>query len=325
MSTSRTTTTTSTTIGSIPVTGRQPTPPAAPTRPSTPDPSDEERELELQLERTREKNRRRKEEKKKAEEEARRKAEEEKKRQEAAARAADARRIEEEAAEKRRKIAAAAAARNRRGPSPGEASTSARRVEVEIPRVVKKGKAPQRNEVSGRDPDDGDDGENDDEDDEERAPCERCFTKKIPCLEQVGKRSTVICKACHDAKVKCSYSGRPVQVKREGGPGGERMAVMESQLAQLMADNRALREATSRSHQYLRQLLRRQDEDHARLIAIDTRDAMRGAAVPGPSRSVSERPRNLKRRRIVENSEEEEEEEDKGGEEVVEGEKGKRR
>ncbi|KAJ3845607.1 hypothetical protein EV368DRAFT_90456 [Lentinula lateritia] len=94
---------------------------------------------------------------------------------------------------------------------------------------------------------------------------------------------------------------------------------MESQLAQLLADNRALREATSRSHQYLRQLLRRQDEDHAQLIAIDTRNAMREPATPGPSRSVSGRPRSLKRRRIVENSEEEEEE-DKGGEKVVEGE-----
>ncbi|KAF8827428.1 hypothetical protein HHX47_DHR4000219 [Lentinula edodes] len=130
----------------------------------------------------------------------------------------------------------------------------------------------------------------------------------------------MICKPCHDAKVKCSYSGRPVQVRREGGPSGERMAVMESQMAQLLADNRSLREATSRSHQYLRQLLRRQDEDHARLIAIDTRDAMRESAIPGPSRSVSEQLRSLKRRRIMENSEEEEEE-DKGGEEVVEGEK----
>ncbi|KAJ3914647.1 hypothetical protein F5877DRAFT_82591 [Lentinula edodes] len=284
MSSSRTTTRTTNTVGSIPVTGRQPTPPAVPSRPSTPSPSDKERELELQLERTRERNRRRKEEKKKAEEEAQRKAEEERARQEAADRAANARRVEEEAAEKRRRMAAAAAARNRRGPSPGEATTSARRVEVEIPRVVKKGKAPQRNEASGGDLDDGDDGENDDEDDEERAPCERCNSKKIPCLEQV---------------------------RREGGPSGERMAVMESQMAQLLADNRSLREATSRSHQYLRQLLRRQDEDHARLIA------MRESAIPGPSRSVSERPRSLKRRRIMENSEEEEEE-DKGGEEEEE-------
>ncbi|KAJ3913451.1 hypothetical protein F5877DRAFT_83785 [Lentinula edodes] len=251
---------------------------------------------------TRERNWRRKEEKKKkAEEKARQKAEEERQRREAA----NARRLEEEAAEKRRRMAAAAA-RNRRGPSPGEASTSAHQVEVEVPRMIKKGKDKQRREVSGGDPDDGSGGGEDDDDDEERAPCKRCQMKRIPCLEQVGKRSTVICKPCHDAKVKCSYSGRPVQVKREGGPSGEHMAVMESQLAQLLADNRSLREATSRSHQYLRQLLHRQDEDHARLIAIETRNAMSGPAIPGPSRLVSDRPRSLKRRRIVENSEEEE-------------------
>ncbi|KAJ3858095.1 hypothetical protein EV359DRAFT_88281 [Lentinula novae-zelandiae] len=165
--------------------------------------------------------------------------------------------------------------------------------------MVKKNKGRQRREVSGGEPDDGGDGgEDDDNDDEERAPCEQCQLKKIPCLEQV---------------------------KREGGPSGERMTVMESQMAQLLADNRALREATSRSHQYLRQLLHQQDEDHARLIAIETRNVMSGLATPGPSRSVSDRPRSLKRRRIIENSEEEEEgekiveeEEDGEGEEEVE-------
>ncbi|KAJ3858217.1 hypothetical protein EV359DRAFT_88071 [Lentinula novae-zelandiae] len=95
---------------------------------------------------------------------------------------------------------------------------------------------------------------------------------------------------------------------------------MESQMAQILADNRVLREAASRSHQYLRQLLRRQDEDHARLIAIEARSVMPDSVMPGPLRSVSERPRNLKRRRVIENSEEEEEEE-KGEEKIVEGEK----
>ncbi|KAJ3846110.1 hypothetical protein EV368DRAFT_89548 [Lentinula lateritia] len=98
------------------------------------------------------------------------------------------------------------------------------------------------------------------------------------------------------------------------------MAVMESQMAQGLADLRALRETHSRSQQYLRQLLRRQDEDHARLIAIETRLAMIGPAAPATLRAVSERPRNLKRRRIVEESEEEvqeqeEEEVGKGDEE----------
>ncbi|KAJ3924525.1 MAG: hypothetical protein NXY57DRAFT_969697 [Lentinula lateritia] len=84
---------------------------------------------------------------------------------------------------------------------------------------------------------------------------------------------------------------------------------MESQMAQLLANNRALREATSRSHQYLQQLLRQQDEDHAQLIAIETRNAMSGPATPGPLR-----------RRVIENSEEEEEEE-KEEERIVGGEK----
>ncbi|KAJ3847092.1 hypothetical protein EV368DRAFT_88152 [Lentinula lateritia] len=133
-------------------------------------------------------------EKKKAEEEAaRRAAEEEQQRQ--------------EAAEKRRRIAAA---RSRRGPSPGEATTSTRRGEV------KKGKAPQRAEASVGDPDDGDDGEDGDDDDKDKEPCERCKAKKVPCLQQAGKRSSIICKPCHDAKVRCSYSNRPPTVKKEG-------------------------------------------------------------------------------------------------------------
>ncbi|KAJ3858389.1 hypothetical protein EV359DRAFT_69046, partial [Lentinula novae-zelandiae] len=167
--------------------------------------SDEERELERNRERLQKLKEKRKAEeaaKKKAEEEAaRRAAEEEKARQEAAARAAHARRIEEEATEKRRWIAAAAAARNCRGPSPGKASTSARRVEVELPWVVRKGKGQQRTEASSGDLDDGDDGGDDDDDNkEERAPCERCQLKKIPCLEQVGKRNTVICKPCEEGR-----------------------------------------------------------------------------------------------------------------------------
>ncbi|GAW10456.1 hypothetical protein LENED_012720 [Lentinula edodes] len=181
---------------------------------------------------------------------------------------------------------------------------------------------PQLDLPVGEDPDDGDDGDEDDDDDEDRDPCERCKAKKIPCLKQAGKRSSVICKPCHDSKVRCSYSGRPYTVKREGGasPSGERLAVLESQMAQVLADNRALREANSKSHQYLRQLLRRQEDDHARLISMDTRMTMmgmgEGPATAGPSRRSTERRRPLKRRRVVEESEEEgEEDEDRGVEE----------
>ncbi|KAJ3803914.1 hypothetical protein F5876DRAFT_84135, partial [Lentinula aff. lateritia] len=255
--------------------------------------------------------------KKKAEEEAARQAAEEKKaREEAAARAVQARRLEEEAAEKRRRVAAAAAARGRQGPAPSEATTSQRRMEVEIPRLIKKGSSKQGAEA--RDPDDGDDGSDggDNEDNEdEKAPCERCQIKKIPCLQQEGKRTTVICKPCHDSKVRCSYSGRPVASKQREGGSGERLAVMESQLAQGLADVRTLREATTRTNQYLWQILRRQDEVNSRLIAIETRLSMAGLATPGPSRTVSVKPRVLKRRRVEEETEEEQEEEEEEKEE----------
>ncbi|KAJ3897524.1 hypothetical protein F5879DRAFT_995905 [Lentinula edodes] len=188
-------------------------------------------------------------------------------------------------------------------------SASPRRPIVEIRKEKGKGREGIPARPVGGDPDNGDDGDNDDDDDddeEEREPCERCKAKKIPCLQQAGKRSSVICKPCHDSKVWCSFSGRPSTVKREGG-SGERIAVMESQMAQSLADLRALREANSKTHQYLHQLLSRQEDDHACLIAMETRMAMmgmgEGPAVVGPSN------RRTERRRIVEESTEEEEEE----------------
>ncbi|KAJ3911531.1 hypothetical protein F5877DRAFT_85836 [Lentinula edodes] len=160
----------------------------------------------------------------------------------------------------------------------------------------------------GGDPDDGDD----DNDEEEREPCERCKAKKIPCLQQAGKWSSVICKPCHDSKVQCSFSGRPLTGKREGR-SGKRMAIMESQMAQNLADLRALWEANSKTHQYLHQLLR-QEEDHAHLITMETGMAMmgmgEGPATAGPSRRATKQWRPLKRQRIVEESKEEEEEEE---------------
>ncbi|KAJ3924430.1 MAG: hypothetical protein NXY57DRAFT_1088206, partial [Lentinula lateritia] len=180
-------------------------------------------------------------------------------------RAIQARRQEEEVAERRRLMAEAATIRSQRETSPSERSASPRR-------PVGKGKA--KAQPVGGDPDDGDDGDDDDDDEEDRAPCERCKTKKLPCQMQAGKRSSIICKPCHNAKVKCSYSGRPTISKQREGGSGERIAVMESQMAQSLADLRALREADSKTHQYLRQLLRRQEDDHARLIAMETRMAL---------------------------------------------------
>ncbi|KAJ3897177.1 hypothetical protein F5879DRAFT_928031 [Lentinula edodes] len=160
-------------------------------------------------------------------------------------------------------------------------SASPRRPVVEIRRkLTNKGKGKAKAQPVGGDPDDGDDGDDDgdddDDDEDDRAPCERCKNKKLPCQMQPGKRSSIICGS------------------------GERIAIMESQMAQSLADLWALQEADSKTHQYLRQLLRKQEDDHARLIAIETRMAMMGmgggSATAGPSRGTTER------RRIVRES-----------------------
>ncbi|KAJ3858161.1 hypothetical protein EV359DRAFT_69229, partial [Lentinula novae-zelandiae] len=131
-----------------------------------------------------------------------------------------------------------------------EGSESPRRPVVEIRRSKGKGKERAQEEAAGGDPDDGGDENDDDEDD--RAPCEQCRAKKISCQMQAGKRSSIICKPCHDAKVKCSYSGRPLFVKKEvsANPTGERLAVLESQVAQLLADNRQLRDGQVKANTY---------------------------------------------------------------------------
>ncbi|KAJ3897052.1 hypothetical protein F5879DRAFT_996711, partial [Lentinula edodes] len=234
--------------------------------------------------------------------------------QEARERANRARQQEAEVLERRRLLAEAATARSQRGTSPSEMSASPRRPVVEIRRkLTNKGKGKAKAQPVGGDPDDGDDGDDDDDDEDDRAPCERCKNKKLPCQMQAGKRSSIICKPCHDAKVRCSYSGRPTTSKQRESGSGERIAIMESQMAQSLADLRALREAETKTHQYLRQLLRKQEDDHARLIAIETRMAMMGMggepAMAGPSRETAERRRPLKRRRVVRESDEEEEEE----------------
>ncbi|KAJ3872361.1 hypothetical protein F5051DRAFT_445254 [Lentinula edodes] len=321
MSTSRTTTTTT-----------QPTAssssrPADPLRPGTLIDEDEDEilwEALARVERVKARKAAEAAKKKAAEEAAARKAEEERRKKEVAAkrkaaqeardRASRAQQQDAELIERRRLLAEAATARSQRGTSPSEMLVSPRRPIVEIRREKGKGRARIPARPVGGDPDDGDNGNDDDDDDEEeREPCERCKANKIPCLQQAGKRSSVICKPCHDSKVRCSFSGQPSTVKREGG-SGERIAVMESQMAQSLADLRALREANSKSHQYLRQLLRRQEDDHARLIAMETRMAMmgmgEGPAVAGPSSRRTKRRRPLKQRRIVEESAEEEEEEE---------------
>ena len=138
---------------------------------------------------------------------------------------------------------------------------------------------------------------------------------------QAGKRSSVICKPCHDAKVRCSYSGRPSTVKREGGgaPYGERLAVLESQVAQLLADNRQLRDGQVKANTYHRHMNKKLDW----LIT----DASRRRRTPPELPEAGPSDLSKKRRRQVDSDEEEEqrrveqevgEEEDGEGEEEVE-------
>ncbi|KAJ3859719.1 hypothetical protein EV359DRAFT_86108 [Lentinula novae-zelandiae] len=313
MSTSRTTTTTTnTTAGPSRSRPAAPTPPANPIGQDNEDLGDDEDDI---LRRAHE--RAAAAAKKKAEEEAAKKVVEEARRKEVAA--------AWELEERRRLMAEAATARSQRGTSPSEMSVSPRRPVVELRQAAKskgKGKAPAQ--PVSRDPDDGDDGDDDNDDKEDRAPCERCKSKKLPCQMQAGKRSSIICKPCHDVKVRCSYSGRPTTSKQREGGSGKRIAVMESQMAQSLADLRALREADSKTHQYLRQLLRRQEDDHVCLIAMETRMAMmgmgEGPATAGPLRRTTGQRRPLKQRRVVEESEEEEEEEEEENEVEKDGE-----
>ncbi|KAJ3858228.1 hypothetical protein EV359DRAFT_88057 [Lentinula novae-zelandiae] len=303
MSTSRTTTTTIPSRSNPRAGPLNPPMPPPPTRNAEDDDDDEEEITKVQRVKDR-----------KAEEAARKKAEEEEERRRAARervaceaqeRAIQAHLQKEEVVERRRLLAEAATTRSQRGTSPSERSASPRRPVVEVRRVMKgKGKGKAKALPVGGDPDDGDDrDDNDDNDEEDRAPCERCRNKKLPCQMQAGKRSSIICKPCHDAKVKCLYSGHLTTSKQREGRSGERIAVMESQMAQGLADLRALQEANSKSQQYLRQLLRRQEDDHARLISIETRMAetrmaMMGMgkepAAAGPSRRTTEQRRPLK-------------------------------
>ncbi|KAJ3803526.1 hypothetical protein F5876DRAFT_71361, partial [Lentinula aff. lateritia] len=238
----QTTTTSASTAGPLGYHQQPPTPP----RPAPFEDDDLDEDEEEVIRKAEEKVRRMKERKAAAAAAAKQKAEEE-----AAKKAMEEERAQAAAREERRKrLAEAATARSRRDTSTGEVSSSPRRLVVEIRKNRGKGKERVPVEAAGDDPDDGGDEEDDDEDD--RAPCERCRTKKISCQMQAGKRSSIICKPCHDAKVKCSYSGRPSIVKKEGGanPTGERLAVLESQVAQLLADNRQLRDGQVKANTY---------------------------------------------------------------------------
>ncbi|KAJ3897158.1 hypothetical protein F5879DRAFT_996505 [Lentinula edodes] len=137
---------------------------------------------------------------------------------------------------------------------------------------------------------------------------------------QASKRSSIICKPCHDAKVRCSYSGRPSTVKQEGGgnPLGEQIAILESQMAQLLADNRQLRDGQIKANTYHRHMTRKLEW----LIMDANRRRNSPPELPeaGPSAP------SKKRRRAADSDEEEEKEMEgemeKEGEEVESEEEG---
>ncbi|KAJ3885913.1 hypothetical protein GG344DRAFT_82225 [Lentinula edodes] len=91
-------------------------------------------------------------------------------------------------------------------------------------------------------------------------------------------------------------------VKQEGGgnPTGERLAVLESQMAQLLADNRQFREEQVKSHTYNCHFNRKLD-----WLIMDA------AGRRSPPKLLQAGPSQLpkKRRRVVDSEEEEEEEE----------------
>ncbi|KAJ3810217.1 hypothetical protein F5876DRAFT_65830 [Lentinula aff. lateritia] len=75
----------------------------------------------------------------------------------------------------------------------------------------------------------------DDKDDKEDewAPCEQCQMKKLPCLKQASKRSTVI-------------------LVQEGGSNttSKWIAMLESQMAQLLTDSWQLWDGQTRANNY---------------------------------------------------------------------------
>ncbi|KAJ3861191.1 hypothetical protein EV359DRAFT_84556 [Lentinula novae-zelandiae] len=284
MSASRTITTTSLSTAGPSRSRRIPPTPASPTEFH----DDElEEDGEEMLRRAQEKVRQMKEKKallaaqKKAEEEVAQRAAEEVQRQKEV--------VAQEKEERRKKMAEAATACSWRGSSFREGSGSPRRPVVEVRTERGKGKA--RAQPVDEDPDDGGDG-NDDDDEDERAPCERCRNKKIPCQMQAGKRSSIICGS---------------------NPTGERLAVLESQVAQLLADNRQLRDGQVKANTYHWHF-------NCKLDWLIT-DAARRRKSPPEVPEAGPSGLSKKRRRVVDSDEEEEKEIEGEMEEVeVEGE-----
>ncbi|KAJ3884223.1 hypothetical protein GG344DRAFT_71506, partial [Lentinula edodes] len=208
-----------------------------------------------------------------------------------------ARQQEAEVVERRRLVAEVSTARSQRGTSP-------RRPVVEIRRAAKrKGKAKAQAEIPTT----------------AMKGMTMTTTKKTEHLAN-GARPKNSLATCRQARGAPSSDAPQLRSNGKAAPVSASPSWRAKWLRVSLTSGRD-RRRTRNTHQYLRQLLRRQEDDHARLIAMETRMAMMGmgggSATAGPSRRTTEWRRPLKRRRIVGESDEEEEEEK--GKEVEQG------
>ncbi|KAJ3886916.1 hypothetical protein GG344DRAFT_81252 [Lentinula edodes] len=207
---------------------------------------------------------------KKAEEEAARVAAEKKKKAQEWAKRA--RQQREEVVERRRLLAAAATTRSQRGTSPSEMSASPWRAIVEIWRTMKsKGKGKARAE------------------------------KILGALRMMQGEKDLLPDA-----------GWPSTVKWEGGsnPTGEHLAVLESQVAQLLANNWQLRDGQVKANTYHRHFNRK-------LNWLIT-DAARRRKSPPEMPEAGPSGLSRKRQRVVDSNEKEEREIEEQAEKEVE-------
>ncbi|KAJ3885179.1 hypothetical protein GG344DRAFT_83018 [Lentinula edodes] len=214
---------------------------------------------------------------KKAEEEAARVAAEKKKKaQETQERANRAQQQEEEVVEWRRLLAAAATARSQRGTSPSEMLVLPRRPVIEI-------------EVKGP---------------LTKIRTTATTTKRNPANDAGRRRSLARCRLVRE--VPLSVNPAMMQkcgartVKQEGGgnPSGKRLAVLESQVAQLLADNRQLRDGQVKANTYHRHFNRKLDW----LVT----DAARRRRTPPEVPEAGPSGLSKKQRRVMDSDEEEE-------------------
>ncbi|KAJ3916895.1 hypothetical protein F5877DRAFT_80436 [Lentinula edodes] len=105
----------------------------------------------------------------------------------------------------------------------------------------KAGKA--KAQLVGGDPNNGNNGNDNDNDKEDKEPCKQCKAKKIPCQMQAGKRSSIICKSCHNTKkstVFVLWSALNGEVRRGFQPNCSGKASQKEEFAPQNAGSQAI-------------------------------------------------------------------------------------